>query len=66
MSVGVKIYTDPRPCGWRWKCAITIDGYDGEVNCITVPGCQFWHDTIEVPSSDMHPNFITYDEPCPD
>lgn len=53
---GRVITSNPMPCGWRWMCAITDQGSDGEGPCINVPGCSFWDNTTKVPSPDMHPN----------
>lgn len=53
------IWSDPKPCGWRWKCRTNINGNDGE-SCLTSPGCSFsgTTDSDKVISTSMHPNLF--------
>lgn len=53
------IWSDPKPCAWRWKCRTSPQGADGE-SCITVPGCSFSGsvDTDKRFSYQMHPNLF--------
>lgn len=61
-SAGNDIITTPLACGFRQKCAATVNGSDGEGCIQPLPGCQFWNNQI-IYSSSMHPN-LSKGDPC--